>query len=81
MHKLNAEPPTEGYHLHGGLCVLGKGGVEETEAETVLKVSDGVNKRRIPLPGTVKLWSLNGSILYQFHFSYFSIFFVIHHKF
>ena len=55
MHKLNAEPPTEGYHLHRGLCVLGEGGVEETEAETVLKVSDGVNKRRIPLPGTVKL--------------------------
>ena len=62
MHKLDAEPPTEGYHLHGGLCVLGEGGVEETEAETVLKVSDGVNKRRIPLSGTVKLWSLHSSI-------------------
>ena len=42
MHELNAEPPTEGYHLHGGLCVLGEGGVEKTQTETILQVPDGV---------------------------------------
>ena len=47
MHEFNAEPPTEGNHLHGGLCVLGKGGVEETEAETVLQVTDGVDEARV----------------------------------
>ena len=53
VHELDTEPPAEGNHLHRSLGVLGKGGVEETEAETVLQVPDGVDEARVALPDDV----------------------------
>ena len=44
VKKLDCEPPTERDHFHGRPRVLGEGGVEETEAETILQVTDGVNE-------------------------------------
>ena len=44
MHELRDESSTERGHLHGGLVGLGEGGVEETQAETILQVSDSIYK-------------------------------------
>ena len=45
MHELYAQPSTQGDHFHGCLARLGEGGVEEAKAETILQISNGINKR------------------------------------
>ena len=42
VHELGGQPLAQGGHLHRGLLGLGEGGVEETKAEAVLQVSDGI---------------------------------------
>ena len=42
MHELCCQSLAQGGHLHRGLLGLGEGGVEETQAEAVLQVSDGI---------------------------------------
>jgi hypothetical protein len=53
MHELNAEPSAEGDHLHRGFSSLRERGVEETETKTILKISNGVDKCRVPRNGVL----------------------------
>ncbi len=53
MHELNAEPSAEGDHLHRGFASLRERGVEETETKTILKISNGVDKCRVPKNGVL----------------------------
>ncbi len=64
MHELNAEPSAEGDHLHRGFASLRERGVEETETKTILKISNGVDKCRVPKNGVLfvlqrGLWEMN----------------------
>ena len=42
VHELCGEPLAQRGHLHRGLLGLGEGRVKETQAKTVLQISDGI---------------------------------------
>ena len=47
MHEFDTESSAEGDHLDWSLAGLWEGGIEEAETETILKIANCINKRRV----------------------------------